>query len=260
MTTLLSGTENGVLTLTLNRPERANAFNSELILELQNALHDAEKNPSVRCIVLTGADRAFSAGQDIGEMQSGEKISYREHLEKTYNQLILQIREIEKPVIAALNGPCAGAALGIALACDLRFASENTTLVVGFGGIALVPDSAVSLLLPALIGLGRAQYFFMTNEAISPEQAWEWGLVNKVFSSTNFMQETMSFATRLAAGPVSAYGMAKQVFNKAVLPNLEEALKAEADVQEIVGKSAEHKEGVSAFMGKRKPKYVNDIR
>lgn len=256
MTTLLSGTENGVLTLSLNRPERANAFNAELIGELQNALSRAEKNPQARCIVLTGAGRAFSAGQDIGEMQGGGKISYRGHLEKTYNPLILQIRKIEKPVIAALNGPCAGAALGIALACDLRFASEATTLVVGFGGIALVPDSAVSLLLPALIGLGRAQYYFMTNEAILPGQALEWGLVNKVFSSADFMRETMSFATRLAAGPVGAYGLAKQVFNKTILPNLEEALRVEADAQEIAGQRDEHKEGVSAFMGKRKPKYI----
>jgi len=256
MSTLLSGTENGVLTLTLNRPERANAFNAELIVELQNAFAKAAQDPQVRCIVLTGAGRAFSAGQDIGEMQGGGTISYREHLEKTYNPLVLQIRKIEKPVIAALNGPCAGAALGVALACDLRFASDATTLVVGFGGIALAPDSAVSLLLPALIGLGRAQYFFMTNEAILPEQALEWGLVNEIFPSDKFMQETMTLAAKLSAGPVGAYGMAKQVFNKAILPNLEEALKAEADAQEIAGKSAEHKEGVSAFMGKRKPKYI----
>ena len=245
-----------MLTLTLNRPERANAFNAELIFELQNAFAKAAQYPQVRCIVLTGSGRAFSAGQDIAEMQGGGKISYREHLERTYNPLILQIRNIEKPIIAALNGPCAGAALGVALACDLRFASDATTLVVGFGGIALVPDSAVSLLLPALIGLGRAQYYFMTNEAILPEQALEWGLVNEVLASADFMRETMSFATRLAAGPVGAYGMAKQVFNKAVLLNLEDALKAEADAQEIAGKSAEHKEGVSAFMGKRKPKYI----
>ena len=251
MTTLLSATENGVLTLTLNRPERANAFNAELIGELQNALHDAEKDSNARCIVLTGAGRAFSAGQDIGEMQSGEKISYRDHLEKTYNPLILQIRKIEKPVIAALNGPCAGAALGIALACDLRFASEAATLVVGFGGIGLVPDSAVSLLLPALIGLGRTQYYFMTNEAISPEQALDWGLVNKVLASADFMQETMSFAKRLADGPVGAYGIAKQVFNKAVLPNLEEALRVEADAQEIAGKSKEHHILVESFFAKR---------
>jgi 2-(1,2-epoxy-1,2-dihydrophenyl)acetyl-CoA isomerase len=256
MTSLLIQPENGVLTLTLNRPDRANAFNAELILELQNALHDAEKDSSARCIVLTGAGRAFSAGQDIGEMQGGGKISYSEHLEKTYNPLILQIRNIQKPVIAALNGPCAGAALGIALACDLRFASETTTLVVGFGGIALAPDSAVSLLLPVLIGVGRAEYFYLTNEAITPQQALEWGMVNKVFSSGNFVQETMSFAAKLAAGPVGAYGLAKQAFNKAMLPNLEEALKVEAGLQEIAGKRAEHKEGVSAFMGKRKPKYI----
>lgn len=256
MTTLLSGTENGVLTLRLNRPERANAFNAEMIAELQNAFAKAAQDSQVRCVVLTGAGRAFSAGQDISEMQGGGKISYREHLEKTYNPLILQIRKIEKPVIAALNGPCAGAAFGVALACDLRFASDETKLVVGFGGIALVPDSAVSLFLPALIGLGRAQYYFMTNEAILPEQALEWGLVNKVLASADFMQETMSFASRLAAGPVGAHGMAKQVFNKAVLPNLEEVLRVEADAQEIAGQRTEHKEGVSAFMEKRKPKYI----
>jgi len=255
MTTLLSGIENGVLTLTLNRPERANAFNAEMIAELLAAFSKAAQDPQVRCIVLTGAGRAFSAGQDIGEMQGGGKISYREHLKKTYNPLVLHIRKIGKPVIAALNGPCAGAALGVALACDLRLASEAATLVVGFGGIALAPDSAVSLLLPVLIGTGRTEYYYLTNEAILPGQALEWGLVNKVFTPESFMQETRSFAAQLAAGPVGAYGMAKQVFNQAVLPNLEEALKAEADVQEIAGKSAEHKEGVAAFMEKRKPKY-----
>ncbi|MBI1855995.1 MAG: enoyl-CoA hydratase/isomerase family protein [Chloroflexi bacterium] len=255
MTTLLSGTENGVLTLRLNRPERANAFNAELIGELQDAFARTAQDSQTRVIVLTGAGRAFSAGQDIGEMQGGAAISYRAHLEKTYNPLILQIRKIEKPVIAALNGPCAGAAFGVALACDLRLASDETKLVVGFGGIALVPDSAVSLLLPALIGLGRAQYYFMTNEAIMPQQALEWGLVNKVFSSEKFMPETNSFAAKLAAGPVGAFGLAKQAFNKAVLPNLEEALRVEADLQEIAGRRDEHKEGVSAFMEKRKPKF-----
>ena len=246
----------GLLTLTLNRPERANAFNVQLIGELQEAFTQAEKDSHVRVIVLTGSGKAFSAGQDISEMKSGGEISYREHLEKTYNPLILQIRRIEKPVIAGINGPCAGAALGIVLACDLRFASDEAKFVVGFGGIGLVPDSAVSLLLPALIGLGRAEEFYFSNAPISAQQALEWGLVNRIFAATIFMQETLAYATQLAAGPVGTFGLAKQAFNKAVLPNLEDVLNTEADLQEIAGKRAEHKEGVAAFLEKRKPKYI----
>ncbi|MCL4531215.1 MAG: enoyl-CoA hydratase-related protein [Chloroflexi bacterium] len=258
MPTLLSKTGNGVLTLTLNRPERANAFNLELIGELQDAFAKASSDSQTRVIVLTGAGSSFSAGHDITEMSSvrEQDISYGEHLHQTYNPLILQIRRIEKPVIAAVNGTCAGAALGIALACDLRFISEETKFVVGFGGIALAPDSAVSLFLPVLIGLGRAEEFYFSNAPISAQQALEWGLVNRVFSPASFMKETLAYAERLAAGPIGAFGLAKQAFNKAVLPNLEEALNAEADLQEIASKHAEHKEGVAAFLEKRKPKYI----
>jgi 2-(1,2-epoxy-1,2-dihydrophenyl)acetyl-CoA isomerase len=264
MPTLPSGTFNtlgaalqaGVLTLTLNRPERANAFNLEMIAEALDAFDQAGRDPGTRVVVLTGAGKAFSAGQDIQEIkEKGDTISFREHLQKSYNPLVLKIRQIEKPVIAALNGPCAGAALGIALACDLRFASDEAKLLVGFGGIGLVPDSAVSLLLPAMIGLGRAGYYFMTNEPISSNQALEWGLINKLFAPADLMDETMSFAGQLASGPVGAYGLAKQAFNKAVLPDLEEVLDVEAGLQEIAGKRAEHKEGVAAFLEKRKPKF-----
>lgn len=255
MTSLLSALQSSVLTLTLNRPERANAFDSELVGQFQEAFAHAEKDSQTRVIVLTGSGRTFSAGQDISEMRGGGEISYREHLEKTYNPLILQIRGIEKPVIAAINGPCAGAALGVALACDLRFATDETKLVAGFSGIGLVPDSAVSLLLPALIGLGRAEEFYFSNAPISAQQALEWGLVNRIFSASSFTNDTLTYAAQLAAGPVRAFGLAKQAFNKAVLPNLEEALKCEADLQEIAGKGAEHKEGVAAFLEKRKPKY-----
>jgi len=256
MSTLLSDLQARVLTLRLNRPERANAFNAQLIRELQTAFTQAANDSQTRVILLTGAGRAFSAGQDIEEMRAGDdSLSYREHLQKTYNPLILQIRRIEKPVITALNGPCAGAALGIALACDLRVATPEAKLVVGFGGIALVPDSAVSLLLPVMIGLGRAQYYFMTNEPIFAEQALEWGLVNKLFAAADFEKETTAFATKFAAGPVGAFGLAKQAFNKAVLPNLEDVLNTEADLQEIAGKRDEHKEGVAAFLEKRKPKF-----
>ncbi len=254
MTSLLSALQAGVLTLTLNRPERANAFNRELIGELHDAFTQAENDSQTRVIVLTGSGKTFSAGQDISEMKGGA-ISYREHLEKTYNPLILQIRQIEKPVIAAINGPCAGAALGVALACDLRFATDETKFVVGFSGIGLVPDLAVSLFLPALIGLGRAEEFYFSNAPIFAQQALEWGLVNRTFTATSFMQETLAYAAQLAAGPIGAFGLAKQAFNKAVFPNLEDVLNTEAKLQEIAGKGAEHKEGVAAFLEKRKPRY-----
>ena len=227
-----------------------------MIGELQEAFAQANKDSQVCVIVLTGSGKAFSAGQDISEMKGGGEISYRRHLEKTYNPLILQIRRIEKPIIAGINGPCAGAALGVVLACDLRFASDEAKFVVGFGGIGLVPDSAVSLLLPALIGLGRAEEFYFSNAPISAQQALEWGLVNRIFAATSFMQETWTYAMQLAAGPVGAFGLAKQAFNRAVLPNLEEVLNTEADLQEIAGRGAEHKEGVAAFLEKRKPKYI----
>ncbi len=257
MTLLLSTLQSHVLTLTLNRPERANAFNAALTADLLKALREAAKNPEVRVIVLTGAGRVFSAGQDIEEMRSGgESLSYLEHLRVTYNPLVLMLRQIEKPVIAAVNGPCAGASLGIALACDLRIASETANFVVGFNGIALAPDSGVSLLLPALIGLGRAAEFTFSNAPISAQQALDWGLVNRVVPADSFIAETAQIAAMLAQGPVGAYGLTKRAFNRAMYPNLEEVLEYEGQVQEVASHNPEHKEGVAAFLEKRRPKYL----
>ncbi len=245
----------GVLTLTVDRP-KANAYNLELIRELQGAFRQAAKDSQTRVIILTGAGRVFGAGQDIEEIRAGgETLSYREHLQQTYNPLVLQIRQIEKPVIAAVNGPCAGASFGIALACDMRFAADSARFVVGFNGIGLAPDSGVSLLLPALIGLGRASELTFSNQPITPEQALAWGLVNRVYKLENLHQETLTFAAELSKGPLGAFGLSKRLFNKAVLPNLEEMLDYEGHIQEIAGHRAEHKEGVAAFLEKRTPNF-----
>ncbi|MBI5951945.1 MAG: enoyl-CoA hydratase/isomerase family protein [Chloroflexi bacterium] len=246
--------EAGSVILTLNRPDRANSFNFEMVNELRAALADAEENPQVRCVVLTGAGDVFSAGQDISEMKRGDVVSYREHLEKTYNPLVLQIRSMGKPVIAAVNGPCAGAAVGVALACDLRVAKSSAYFVVGFSGIGLAPDSGVSLLLPAYIGLGRAQEYFYSNNPITAEQALAWGMVNQV-ADADFNQLVMKIAGGLAAGPTGAFALGKKAFNRAVLPNLKEALNYEGILQDEAGKSAEHREGVAAFLEKRTPKF-----
>ncbi|MBI5353240.1 MAG: enoyl-CoA hydratase/isomerase family protein [Chloroflexi bacterium] len=254
MTTLLTSTQAGTATLTLNRPERANSFNFEMVNELINALTAAEQDPQVRCVVITGSGKVFSAGQDISEMKQGEKISYREHLEKTYNPLILQIRKMGKPVVAAVNGPCAGAAFGVALACDLRIAKANAYFVVGFSGIALAPDSGISLFLPKYIGLGRAQEYFYSNQPIFARRAHQWGMVNQV-GGFGFEALVNRVAAELASGPREAFAAGKKAFNNAILPNLEEALHYEGILQDEAGKTAEHREGVAAFLGKRKPKY-----
>lgn len=255
MTTLLSELKSGSVILTLNRPERANAFNFEMTTSLQNALTEAERDPQVKCVVITGAGRVFSAGQDIGEMKQGSgEISYREHLEKTYNPLILQIRRMGKPVIAAINGACAGAAFGIALACDLRIAKSMAYFVVGFSGIALAPDSGVSLFLPKYIGLGRAQEYFYNNKPISAHLAYQWGMVNQV-GGFNFQRLVTQWADELARGPREAFAAGKKAFNQAILPNLEEILSYEGILQEEAGRSEEHGEAVTAFFEKRRPKF-----
>ena len=254
MTSLLSTLQSGVRTLTFNRPERANAFNLELITALLRALDEASRDPQTRVLVLTGEGTSFGAGHDITEMLSGAgNISYREHLQQTYNPLILKIRRIEKPVIAAVNGMCAGASLGVALACDLRIAADEAAFVVGFSGIGLVPDSGVSLFLPALIGLGRATECYFSNAPISAETALKWGLVNRVVPF-NLMEQVQATAEQLAIGPVGAYGKTKLAFNKAMYPHLEEVLAMEADLQEEAGRSEEHRKGVEMFLGKRKSK------
>ena len=253
--TLLYTLKTGSLTLSLNRPERANAFNFEMTQALQDALSDAEKDSQVRCVVITGNGKVFSAGQDISEMKKGGgDISYAEHLEKTYNPLILQIRNMGKPVVAAVNGPCAGAAFGIALACDLRIAHTSSYFVVGFSGIALAPDSGVSLLLPKLIGLGRAQEFFYTNKPIPAQLAYQWGIVNRL-GGFNYQRVVDQMVGELAQGPREAFALGKKAFNEAILPNLADVLRGEGILQEKAGKSAEHQTAVKAFFEKRKPKY-----
>jgi len=253
MSTLLTDLQAATLTISLNRPERANALNFEMIAELRTALERAAADSQIRCVVLTGAGRSFCGGHDITEMLAaqGQEISYREHLEETYNPLILQIRRLGKPVIAAVNGPVAGAGLGVALACDMRIAIESALFTVGFSGIGLVPDSAVSLLLPALIGLGRASEFTFTNQPITAAQALAWGMVNQVVPEGELVGDTGKLATALAAGPTGTYGLTKRLFNKNVLPNLEEALKFESELQEVASQSDEHVEGVKAFLEKR---------
>jgi 2-(1,2-epoxy-1,2-dihydrophenyl)acetyl-CoA isomerase len=253
---VLTEISQAVLTITLNRP-KANAFNHEMVVQTKAALQEASTNSQIRCVLLAAAGKVFSAGQDVKVVIDTERYSYRQHLINTYNPIILQIRKLEKPVLAAINGSVAGAALGIVLACDLRIAAEDSRFVVGFSGIGLSPDSAVSLLLPSIIGLGRTTEYAFTNMPISAQQALEWGLINRLVPADQLHAQATGWAAEIATGPIYAMGLAKRSFNKSILHNLEQVLDYEAHIQEIAGKSSEHQEGVRAFFEKRKPNFSN---
>jgi 2-(1,2-epoxy-1,2-dihydrophenyl)acetyl-CoA isomerase len=256
MDTPLQITSDGaVMVLTLNQPP-VNAFTHDLTLALQKALGQAGRDRTVRAVLLNAANRAFSAGQDLTELQAVEGESLRGHLQQTYNPLILQLRRLEKPVVAALHGAVAGAALGVALACDLRIAAEGTRFLVGFSGIGLAPDSGVSLLLPLMMGFGRATEYAFTNKPFTAEEALAWGVVNRVVPSDQLQEAARAWAQELAAGPLTALGLTKRAFNRAMMPHLEAVLDYEAHTQDIAGKTAEHHEGVRAFLEKRPPNYL----
>lgn len=251
---LLTELKEGVFTITLNRP-KANAFNAEMIAAMQAALKQAAREAQVRAVLLAANGSVFSAGQDVKEVEQDPGRSFRHHLQQTYNPIVLQLRRLEKPVIAAINGAVAGAGLGLALACDLRLAAQDARFVVGFSGIGLAPDSGVSLLLPAIIGLGRATEYAFTNRPIDAQQALEWGLVNRLVPSDELPAAAWAWAAELARGPVNAMGLAKRDFNRAVLANLEQVLDYEAHIQDIAGKGPDHQEGLQAFLEKREPVY-----
>ena len=242
----------GVFVITLDRP-KANALNLEMVRSLREALKSAGQQPEARAVLLRAAGTTFSGGQDVFEILQAEGQSYRKHLLESYNPLVLQIRQLSLPVVAEIQGTVAGAALGLVLACDLRIASDDARFVVGFLGIGLAPDSAVSLLLPALIGLGRATEAAFSNEPVPARQALSWGLVNRLAPPEMLSTAAFEVARKLASGPVHAMGLSKRDFNRAVFPHLEQILDYEAYIQEIASLGAEHKEGVRAFVEKRLP-------
>lgn len=243
-----------VFIITLDRP-KANALSLEMVKSLQKAFKEAAQHIQARVVLLRGAGDTFSGGQDVYEILEAEGKSYRKHILETYNPLIMQIRQLELPVLAEIRGTVAGAALGLALACDLRIASNEARFVVGFLGIGLAPDSAVSLFLPTLIGLGRAAEVAFTNQPITAQQALSWGLVNRLARLDSLSASAVEMAQALASGPIHAMGLTKRDFNKAVYPQLEQVLDYEAHLQEIARTGAEHKEGVRAFVEKRKPNW-----
>jgi 2-(1,2-epoxy-1,2-dihydrophenyl)acetyl-CoA isomerase len=253
--TLLYHNTDGVLTITMNRPESYNAFNEQMKKELNDAFKEAEKDASVRCIVLRGAgEKAFSSGQDLKEHQESKR-SLKESLEKAYNPLIRKIRGIEKPVIAMINGVAAGAGCSVALACDLRIMSSEAYLLQAFVNIGLVPDSGAHWFLPRYAGLARAFEYAATGRKIPSDECLQVGLVNRVATPAELESATMQLAMSFAKAPTRAIGLMKRTFNKALYSDLDALLDYEAYIQQIASETEDHQEGVKAFMEKRKPEF-----
>jgi 2-(1,2-epoxy-1,2-dihydrophenyl)acetyl-CoA isomerase len=256
---VLAERDGGVLTLTLNRPDVLNAFNDPMTRELMEAMRGAERDAAIRCVVLTGSGRGFSSGQDLGaflERQSSAKpVPIREHLATGYNVLVTRMRTLEKPIVGAINGIAAGVGLSIALACDMRVAADNASFTLGFSKIGLIPDGGASYMLPLLVGLGRASELAFTSDRIDAQEAQRIGLVNRVVPAAELTDAVQSLAQQLAALPTRAIGLTKRAFNHSVMPDLADWLDYEAHLQDIAGRTDDHREGVAAFVEKRKPTF-----
>jgi 2-(1,2-epoxy-1,2-dihydrophenyl)acetyl-CoA isomerase len=254
MSEVLTSREGAVLTITLNRPDVFNAFSRALHAALRSALEEAG-DPEVRAVVITGAGRGFSAGQDLKEFSEIQG-SLGDALEQTYHPNIRLIRALEKPVIAAVNGPVAGAGLSLASACDVRVASSSAAFVPGFVGIGLVPDSGGSWFIHRLLGFARAFEWMSSNRKLGAEEALAWGLVSEVIPAEEFEGRVGELAATWAALPTRAIAMTKQLFDNAANASLEEQLALEAELQEVAVVSADFAEGVAAFLEKRPPSFT----
>lgn len=244
-----------VLRLTIQGP-KGNALDQAMVAELQRLIETSGEDSETRCLLLTGAGDVFCSGQDLAAFQQPlQEVRVRWHLERTYNALILAIRRAEVPVVAAINGPVAGAGLGIALAADLRLAAERARFLFGFTGVGLTADSGVSLLLPVLVGLGRAAEMAYTNEPVTAEQALSLGLVSRVIPNQELDGAALEFAARLADGPTQAFALTKRAFNQAMLGELPAVLDHEAQLQEIASRTQDLQEGVQAFLEQRPPEF-----
>lgn len=253
--TIICENNNGVATITLNRPESLNAFVPEMNKEVLEAFRDGERDPGVRCFVVTGAGRAFCAGQDLKGRTPEKKGSLGASLREKYNPIIRQIRQTEKIVIAAVNGVAAGAGCNLALACDLRVASEEAKFVQSFVRVGLAPDSGGSFILPRLVGLSKAMELLLLGETVDAREAQRIGLVAKVFPANEFPAAAKAIAERVARAP-RGIGLIKRAVNHANLSHLESDLEYEACLQEIAGRSSDYDEGVSAFLEKRAPVFM----
>lgn len=250
--------KDSIARITLNRPEVLNSFNREMAQEVQKALESVKSDDTIRAVLLTGEGRAFCAGQDLSEVSPAERDTppdIGEIVRESYNPIIRAIRNLEKPVIAAVNGTAAGAGANIALACDIVIASDKTVFIQSFCHVGLIPDSGGTFFLPRLVGFSRASAMAMLGEKIDAQTALEYGMIYKMVGSENLMDEALKLAERLAAMPTKGLGLIKNAFNKSFTNDLDAQLDYEEELQRQAGRTYDYSEGVKAFLEKRKPQF-----
>lgn len=255
MQELLTHFDDGVLTLTLNRPSVFNSFNRSMALQLQAELDRCSTDDNIRAVILTGEGKAFCAGQDLAEATDPQGPALQEIVSKHYNPIILKIRALEKPVIAAVNGVAAGAGANIALACDLVIAKESAAFIQAFSKIGLIPDSGGTFFLPRLVGMQKALALMLTGEKVMALEAEKMNMIYKAVSDDAFEQTVSSLAAQLAKMPTKAFGLTKKAVNASFNQTLEEQLILEEQLQTQAGQTHDFNEGVQAFLEKRSPEF-----
>jgi 2-(1,2-epoxy-1,2-dihydrophenyl)acetyl-CoA isomerase len=244
-----------VAILTLNRPEKFNSFNREMALALQHRLEEAEKDENVRAILITGSGKAFCAGQDLGEVTGENPVGFEVILLEHYNPIILKMREINKPVICAVNGVAAGAGANIALAGDIVVASETASFIQAFSKIGLIPDSGGTFMLPRLIGFQKASALMMLGDKVDAKAAEQMGMIYKTMPAEGFYELALALAEQVACMPTYALALTKQALNQSLSNNLRDQLLYEDKLQQKASRSEDYQEGVNAFIEKRKPAF-----
>ena len=250
MSSILFEIKDSIGYITLNRPEKFNAFNREMALQLQTVLDDCTQ-PAVRCVYITGNGKAFSAGQDIGELVGENRVELKQILSEHYNPIVSRIRRIEKPVVAAVNGIAAGAGANIALCCDVVMAAKSASFLQAFSKIGLIPDSGGTFFLPRLVGWQKASALAMLGDKVPAIDAERMGMLYKVFEDEVFETETKKIASTLAAMPTKGLAFTKQLFNQSCYNTWEEQLQDEDVFQQRAAQTADYKEGIAAFLEKR---------
>lgn len=252
--TVKTSIRNHVKYITLNRPEKMNAFNSEMNKDIIKALKDAGKNDDVRAIVITGEGRAFCSGEDLSGVH--ENLNHADEIRRRYNPMVVALAKLEKPVIAAVNGAAAGAGMSLALACDFRVASEKASFIEAFIHVGLVPDSGSLYYLPRIVGYAKAMELAVLGEKITAEEALTLGLVSKIFSVETFEKNVSAFAERMASLPTKSIGLIKRYMRQSYENTLDQMLENEAFAQRTAGLTEDHQEGINAFLNKRKPEFT----
>lgn len=250
--------KNSIAFITLNRPEKLNAFNREMAFSFQEKLDECEKNISIRCICITGAGKAFCAGQDLAEVVDPNGPGMGKILSEHYNPIIKKIRNLNKPVLAIVNGVAAGAGANIALCCDVIVAAESSSFIQAFSKIGLIPDSGGTYFLPRLIGFQKASAIMMLGDRISAIEAERIGMIYKYFPDAVFFAEAEKIAITLSQLPAKSIAFSKQALNKSLEQNLEQQLNTEDLLQQKAAATNDFKEGVTAFIEKRKPDFKGD--